>query len=253
MRTLLTLATLLSSALSLAFVRSHAAPSSGSCAAPATGQYLIVSQGMRGEQPLGGLQLETWLPDGSVSGTRFLRVGRAFSETTYEGRWASGSSCGLTVTREEEGHNSKVLLTEQGLPHFGLSDRAQDVVTEQWIQQPDRLCEAEALNGRLMSLQRGHTFSAESWRPNAVIQQETWTGWRMVGLAVSSYDGSGEVAAYQGQFTQNENCIGRIRQQDDQGVTYAYAAILRSDGEGYAYLQTQGDDLTVALVGRIRR
>ena len=86
-----------------------------------------------------------------------------------------------------------------------------------------------------------------------MIQQETWSGWRMVGLAVSSYDGSGEVSAYQGEFTQQENCIGRIRQQDYRGVTYAYAAILRSDGEGYAYLQTQGDDLTVALVGRIRR
>ena len=253
MRSLLFLATLLSTAVPLAFVRTHAAPSSDSCAAPATGQYLIVSQGMRGEQPLGGLQLETWLPDGSVSGTRFLRVGRAFSETTYEGRWASDSSCGLTVTREEEGHNSKVLLTEQGLPHFGLSDRAQDVVTERWIPQPEQLCESGDLNGRLMSLQRGHTFSASSWKPNAVIQQESWTEWRMVGLAISSYDGSGEVAAYQGRFTQEENCIGRIRQQDDRGVTYAYAAILRSDGQGYAYLQTQGDDLTVALVERIRR
>ena len=70
----------------------------------------------------------------------------------------------------------------------------------------------------------------------------------MVGLAVSSYDGAGEVAGYQGQFIQYENCIGRIRQQDDRGATYAYAAILRSDGSGYAYLQTQGDDLTVALV-----
>ena len=234
-------------------IPAHAFPSSGPCAAPASGQYLIVSQGMRGEQPLGRLQLETWMPDGSVNGTRFLRVGRIYSETTYLGRWASDSSCGLTVTRDEEGHNSKVLLTKQGLPHIGISDREQDVVTERWIPQPERLCESDALNGRLMSLQQGQSFSDASWRPNAVIQQETWSGWRMVGLAVSSYDGSGEVSAYQGEFTQQENCIGRIRQQDDRGVTYAYAAILRSDGEGYAYLQTQGDDLTVALVERIRR
>ena len=84
-----------------------------------------------------------------------------------------------------------------------------------------------------------------------MIQKESWTGWSMVGLAVSSYDGAGEVAAYQGQFTQDQNCIGRIRQQDDRGVIYAYAAILRSDGGGYAYLQTQGDDLTVALVEKL--
>ena len=101
MRSLLFLATLLSTAVPLVFVRTHAAPSSDSCAAPATGQYLIVSQGMRGEQPLGRLQLETWSPDGSVSGTRFLRVGRTYSETSYQGRWASDSSCGLTVTRAE--------------------------------------------------------------------------------------------------------------------------------------------------------
>ena len=70
----------------------------------------------------------------------------------------------------------------------------------------------------------------------------------MVGLAVSSYDGAGEVAGYQSRFIQDENCIGRIRQQDNRGTTYAYTAILRSDGSGYAYLQTKGDDLTVALV-----
>ena len=67
----------------------------------------------------------------------------------------------------------------------------------------------------------------------------------MAGLAVSSYDGAGEVAAYQGRFLQDDNCVGRIRQQDARGVNYVYAAILRSDGKGYAYLQTQGDDLTV--------
>ena len=70
----------------------------------------------------------------------------------------------------------------------------------------------------------------------------------MVGLAVSSYDGAGEVAGCQGRFIQDENCIDRIRQQDNRGTTYAYTAILRSDGSGYAYLQTKGDDLTIALV-----
>jgi hypothetical protein len=104
------------------------------------------------------------------------------------------------------------------------------------------------MNGSFLSQQRGSSLAASSWKANAVIQRESWTEWQMVGLAVSSYDGTGEVAGYQGRFIQDENCIGRIRQQDDRGATYAYTAILRSDGSGYAYLQTQGDDLTVALV-----
>ena len=212
------------------------------------GEYVVVSEGARGGQPLGRLQLETWLSDGSVRGTRFLRVGRTYSETQYEGRWALESACGVSVIRDEDGSSSKVVLTSQGLPRFGLSNRTGDVVTERWWPQPDRSCKPELMNGTFLSQQRGHTFASSSWKPNAVIQQETWTDWRMVGLAFSSYDGAEEVAAYQGKFTQDENCIGRIRQQDDQGVTFAYAAILRSDGSGYAYLQTQGDDLTVALV-----
>ena len=239
---------LLASALSNTFVQVQPVQATISCAAPVTGQYLIVSQGLRGQQPMGSLHLETWLPDGSVSGIRFLRVGRSYSETKYEGRWESESDCGLTVTRDQAGQESKVLLTAQGLPRFGLSNRIGDVVREQWMAQPDRRCEPESMNGSFLSQQRGSSFAASSWKPNAVIQRESWTGWQMVGLAVSSYDGAGEVAGYQGQFTQDDNCIGRIRQQDDRGVTYAYAAILRSDGSGYAYLQTQGDDLTVALV-----
>ena len=239
---------LLASALSNAFVQAQPVQATISCAAPVTGQYLIVSQGLRGQQPMGSLHLETWLPDGSVSGIRFLRVGRSYSETKYEGRWESESDCGLTVTRDQAGQESKVLLTAQGLPRFGLSNRIGDVVREQWMAQPDRRCEPESMNGSFLSQQRGSSFAASSWKANAVIQRERWTEWQMVGLAVSSYDGAGEVAGYQGRFVQDENCIGRIHQQDDRDATYSYTAILRSDGSGYAYLQTQGDDLTVALV-----
>lgn len=253
MRSLLLLPTLLASAMSAPTSYAQALPSSISCAVPATGQYLVVSKGIRGDQPMGRLQLETWLPDGSVTGKRFLRVGRTYSETDYQGRWELDSVCGLTVTRNEIGSTSQVLLTKQGLPRFGLSSTQGDVVTERWIPQPKRLCKPDAMDGTLLTLQTGKSSIGPSWKPNAVIQQETWTDWQMVGLAISSYDGKGEVAAYQGQFTQDDNCIGRIRQQDDRGVTYAYATILRSDGGGYAYLQTQGDDLTVALVERVDR
>ena len=94
---------LLASALSNSYVQARPVQATISCAAPVTGQYLIVSQGLRGQEPMGSLQLETWLPDGSVSGIRFLRVGRSYSETTYEGRWELESDCGLTVTRDQAG------------------------------------------------------------------------------------------------------------------------------------------------------
>ena len=62
-------------------------PEPKECAAPRPGSYLVIRQGQRGGSPLGGLQVETWSEDGSVRGRRFLRVGRRYSETRYEGRW----------------------------------------------------------------------------------------------------------------------------------------------------------------------
>ena len=221
------------------------------CAVPRLGSYLVIRQGQRGDSPLGALQLETWLEDGSVRGRRFLRVGRRYSETRYQGRWQNVSACGLTVTRDQQGSGSSVLLSDQGTPRFGISTKVGDVVTEQWLSQPAGACKPSAMDGTVLSRQMGMTFANGAWTPNAVIQRETWSAWQMAGLAVSSYDGAGEVAAYQGRFLQDDNCVGRIRQQDARGVNYVYAAVLRSDGTGYAYLQTQGDDLTVALLDRI--
>ena len=226
-------------------------PEPKECAAPRLGSYLVIRQGQRGGSPLGGLQLETWSEDGSVRGRRFLRVGRRYSETRYEGRWQQVSTCGLTVTRDQQGSGSSVLLSDQGTPRFGISTKVGDVVTEQWLPQPAGDCKPSAMDGTVLSRQMGMTFANGAWTPNAVIQRETWSAWQMAGLAVSSYDGAGEVAAYQGRFLQDDNCVGRIRQQDARGVNYVYAAVLRSDGTGYAYLQTQGDDLTVALLDRI--
>ena len=251
MRCVLSLSVLVASTIPMLPVRANPTGQPRACSETQTGTYLIVSEGQRAGQPVGRLQLENWAADGSVSGSRFLRLGKTYSETRYSGRWERLSGCALSVMRDSDGSPSNVLLTPQGLPRFGISTRPGDVVTERWIQQPSGRCTPGGMNGTVLSLQRGQSFSRDEWTSNVVIQQETWNDWNMVGLAVSSYAGAGEVAAYQGRFTQDDNCIGRIRQQDARGVTYSYVAILRSDGGGYAYLQTQGDDLTVALLDRV--
>ena len=73
----------------------------------------------------------------------------------------------------------------------------------------------------------------------------------MSGIAISSYSGKFEIADYQGNFSQINDCIGSIQQQDTYGATYNYIAILRPDRKGYAYLQIQGDDLTVAILEHV--
>lgn len=73
----------------------------------------MIRQGQRGDALLGGLQLETWSEDGSVRGRRFLRIGRRYSEILYQRRWQRVSACGLTVTRDQQGSASRVLLTDR--------------------------------------------------------------------------------------------------------------------------------------------
>lgn len=220
------------------------------CRPPVPGQYLVVARGSDGDTPVARLHLETWKADGRLSGRQFLRRGRSYSETSYSGRWSSLSSCGVAVDRGAAGPASQVILSDGGSPRVGLGSGGAVVVSERWIPQPATACSATTLTGTVISDQQGFTSKGATWQPNAVIQREVWTNWGMAGLAISSYGGSGDVAAYQGRFTQEEGCIGRLRQQDAKGVTYVYLAILRSDGRGYAYLQTQGDDLTVALLRR---
>lgn len=73
----------------------------------------MIRQGQRGDAPLGGLQLETWSEDGSVRGRRFRRVGRRYSEILHQRRWQKVSACHLTVTRDQQGSASRVLLTDR--------------------------------------------------------------------------------------------------------------------------------------------
>lgn len=221
------------------------------CNEPNLGTYLIVSQGIKKNVPIGQLQLETWYVDGSLAGTRFSREGTKYSETPYIGRWKKVGNCDINISRADGGMDSNVILKSNGDPHFGIIGTPGVVASERWFPQSNTSCTKETIVGEVLSLQEGHQFKDGRWQSNRVIQRELWSGWKMSGVAMSSYSGKFEIAAYQGNFLQVNNCIGKIQQQDIYGVIYDYIAILRSDGKGYAYLQMQGNALTVAVLDQI--
>ena len=221
------------------------------CEDPNIGTFLIVSQGIDQDIPIGQLQLETWNKNGTLSGISFLRKGRKYRSVAYNGRWQSINDCNVKVSRSNVGMNSNVLLKTNGDPHFGIISTLGVVASERWFPQVATPCTEDTIAGEVFSIQEGHQFRNGQWQPNRVIQREQWRGWRMSGHAISSYSGQFEEATYQGNFTRIDNCIGSIKQQDSKGVSYAYVAILRSDGKGYAYLQTQGNALTVAVLDRV--
>ncbi len=230
----------------------QSAPSSDNrCENVRIGTYLIVSQGSNQGIPIGQLQLETLNDDGTLTGIRFLRDGTRYSNVNYTGRWDNVASCQIRIRRDLSSFNSNVLLTTQGDPYFSIVTTPGIVASERWFLQLDAPCTEDTIVGDVLSLQQGHQLINGQWKPNTVIQREEWSKWRMNGVAMSSYSGKDEVATYQGQFTQTDNCVGRIDQQDSNGVPYSYIAILRPNGKGYAYLQTQGDSLTVAVLNRI--
>ena len=231
---------------------SKARPNSDAfCEEAKIGTYLIVSQGSKKNIPLGQLQLETWNSDGSLKGTRFLREGKKYSTSHYTGRWKNVDNCSVKINRNDGGMDSHAILNSNGQPHFGILGTPGVVASERWFPQSNMSCTKDTITGEILSLQEGHQFQNGRWKSNRVIQREQWIDWTMSGVAISSYSGKFEVARYQGKFTQISNCIGRIQQQDAYGVTYDYIAILRTDSKGYAYLQTQGGALTVAILEHI--
>ena len=218
------------------------------CKKPKIGTYIIASQGSKQNIPIGQLQLETWNSDGTLTGTRFLREGRSYNENFYTGKWKNIKNCTISVSRSEIGWDSSVILQSNGNPHFGIISTPGIVPSELWFPQSKKSCTKDTIVGTVLSVQVGHQLKDGKWLPDRVIQREQWNSWRMSGVAIASYSGKFEAATYQGKFTQTNNCIGSIRQQDAYGMTYNYIAILLSNGKGYVYLQTQDDALTLAVL-----
>jgi hypothetical protein len=122
------------------------------------------------------------------------------------------------------------------------------VVSSRWLPMAPGACRPADLNGLVLSSQVGLNWSQAGWKPNAVVQREHWSDGSVKGLALSSYDGQGETAAYSGALQLDSgSCWGTLRETDARGSVYNYRALLvkgRSSARGYFYLQSNPDDLT---------
>jgi hypothetical protein len=210
--------------------------------------------------PLARLLQETWNANGRISGVLMERRGRGYRRLTYRGTWTELLPCAVSVQRQlgPEGTpageiRSELVLGPRGRPRVGIDATPGAAVSESWILQTGRTCRAADLDGIVIGRSRGQSWRNGAWAEDAMIRREAWQGGNAVGLAVSSAGGSGEVAAYRGQATVAADCSATLRRQDAAGGTTSYVAVIRSDGRGYAYLQTQPDRISLGLMQRVSR
>jgi len=220
------------------------------CLAGQPGRYVVMAEGSRGGTPIAQLIQEDWEANGNINGTAYTRIGKTFQELPYKGSWHSLPHCLVDVKRQnnEATSHSRTVLTQQGLPLFGLSQVPGTVLSERYWRQTSTTCNASSLNGLVLSQQKGLSWNQGQWQPNAVLQREQWLQGKVQGLALSSYNGTIEQAPYSGSIDVKPNCMARLEETDSKGVAYRYQAILLTGRRGYLYLQTDSDDLTLGLL-----
>jgi hypothetical protein len=113
------------------------------------------------------------------------------------------------------------------------------------------MCSA-LLDGAVVSMQTGHSRKGQSWQENAVVQHEQWQQGQVKGIAVASFGPTIEEVTYKGSITVSPDCLATIRQVDSLGTVYNYRAVVRADGGGYLYLQTDPDNLTVGSLEHVQ-
>jgi len=220
------------------------------CSAPQPGRYVVMGEGEVKGEPVARILLETWKANGLIEGLRLERRGRLYREEAYVGRFRPLSLCRVGIERGygSAQSTSQAVLDDQGRPRYSLGTLPDVVVVSRWFRQPANACTASLLDGTVLSQQQGRSWEANRWRPNAVIQHESWRGGQMQGIAISNYGPRIEEATYSGSLSLGAHCLGTIRQRDSLGVAYNYRAVLLGDGSGYLYLQTDPDDLTLGYL-----
>lgn len=237
-----------------------APPADPPCLAPAAGRYVVMQQGSgAGQVPMARLLQETWRADGRIEGLLMERQGRRWREVPYTGQVGAGARCRATIRRTPasdgaEGmggaQHAEVVLDGRGRPAYSLDLGLGSVTTGRWWLQAPQACQAESLDGVVLSQQQGWSWRGNRWEANAVVQREVWRGGQVRGVALSSYGGRQEVAGYTGSLRLGPDCLGRLNQTDEEGTGYDYAVVVLSDGSGYLYLQRDPDDLTIGGLER---
>lgn len=237
----------------------RAAPKPASCPPTPAGRHVVLESGWLGEggeqQPLARLRQERWTADGRIEGTVFERSGQAYRQFDYRGMVRPIGPCRVRLertapdpgpgTRDE----AEAVLDASGHPRYSLSLAAGSTITGIWRRQTDAACTAATLAGPVLSQQQGLSWDG-GWRPNAVVQRETWRGGAVQGVALSSYAGRLETASYSGTIEVSADCLATVVQRDSEGVDYHYRAIVMADGSGYLYLQADPSDLTIGWLER---
>lgn len=236
-----------------------AAPKQASCPSSPAARHVVLEQGCRGQgadqTPLARLRQERWKADGTIDGTVFERSGQAFRQFRTIGTWRPIGPCRVRLerTKPDAGPSSRekaeAVLDASGRSRYSLSVAAGSTITGIWRQQSDVACTSETLAGTVLSQQQGLSWDG-GWRPNAVVQRETWRGGAVQGVAMSSYAGAVETASYSGTIEVNTDCLATVVQRDSEGIPYNYRAIVIADGSGYLYLQEDPNNLTVGWLER---
>ncbi len=224
------------------------------CAAPQPGRYVVIGQGLAKGEPVARILQETWNPDGSLQGVRLERRGSRYAESAYSGSYRPISECRVAINRSYGSATSpsQAVLDQAGRPRFSLGTLPDVLLVSRWFQQPDSRCDAALLDGAVVSMQSGYSRKGSSWQPNAVVQHEQWQQGKVNGIAVASYGPSIIETLYKGSITVSPDCLATVKEVDALGTRYNYRAVVRSDGGGYVYLQTDPDDLTLGALERLK-
>ncbi len=236
----------------------------GRCPQPVQGRFAVMSSGLERNAPAGPsrntptarLQEERWLSGGRLEGTLVERLGRSERSGSYSGSTRMRESCVLELERRLPWgtERSEVVLDGRGRPLYSINRRSGSVVTSRWLPMASGSCKPADLDGLVLSSQVGLSWNNGGWSPNAVVQREEWSAGSVRGIALSSYDGVGETAAYSGSLQLDRgSCWGTLRERDARNTAYNYRALLvkgRSGARGYLYLQSDPDDLSVGWLVR---
>jgi hypothetical protein len=227
--------------------------SSISCPSPRPGRYLAVVQGTAQQEPVALLLQESWNADGSINGIRMERRGRAYREVSYTGKFRPISNCRVAVERgfDNDSVSSQVFIDSAGRPRYGIALLPGVVVSSRWSPQPTTACNAAVLDGDLVSVREGLNWQENRWVPNTIVQRESWRSGRAMGMGVASFGTTLGESTYQGTIESESTCLATIKKTDSLGNQYSYRGIIRSDGSGYVYLQTNPEALSVGTMKRL--